>query len=241
MNDAAAAEHAARLRARDRRLLAGAARRAIARFLSHRQPRPWRLQRALQRYRCRAGRDQRRRRRSRSRECASMRRNFSPDLAPKLSLFWTDRSFTIGRFPPLDRLDYLDHAQPLIERERAAPPRPSLDEVRAYLARPATRFLARADRARRRAGRARRCDAPHLHPRPALHRALPLQLACRGGWLRTTTPSRSCTRSPSPASTSISSTARSPAGSPIARRTSCFGERGKLAGQLAACLKIIGA
>jgi predicted nucleotidyltransferase len=60
-------------------------------------------------------------------------RKFSSDLAPRLSLFWSDRGFTIGRFPPLDRLDYLDHAQPLIERERAAPPRPSLDEVRAYL------------------------------------------------------------------------------------------------------------
>jgi predicted nucleotidyltransferase len=60
-------------------------------------------------------------------------RRFSPDLAPKLSLFWTDRGFTLGRFPTLDRLDYLDHAQPLIERERAAPPRPSPDDVRAYL------------------------------------------------------------------------------------------------------------
>jgi predicted nucleotidyltransferase len=60
-------------------------------------------------------------------------RKFSPDLAPKLSLFWTDRGFNIGRFPTLDRLDYLDHAQPLIERERTAPPRPSLDDVRAYL------------------------------------------------------------------------------------------------------------
>ena len=60
-------------------------------------------------------------------------RKCSPDLAPKLSLFWTDRGFTIGRFPPLDRLDYLDHAQPLVEREHAAPPLPSLDEIRAYL------------------------------------------------------------------------------------------------------------
>ncbi|MEE9194517.1 MAG: hypothetical protein V3U44_01650, partial [Alphaproteobacteria bacterium] len=29
----------------------------------------------------------------------------SPALAPKLSLFWTDRGFAIGRFPPLDRAD----------------------------------------------------------------------------------------------------------------------------------------
>ena len=60
-------------------------------------------------------------------------RQVAPDLASKLSLFWTDRGFTIGRFPPLDRLDYLDHAQPLIERERVVPTRPSLEEVRAYL------------------------------------------------------------------------------------------------------------
>src|SRR6185312_5439801 len=57
----------------------------------------------------------------------------APALAHKLSLFWADRDFTIGRFPPLDRLDYLDHARPLTERERALPPRPTRDEVRAYL------------------------------------------------------------------------------------------------------------
>jgi predicted nucleotidyltransferase len=60
-------------------------------------------------------------------------RKFSPDLAPRLSLFWSDRDFTSGRFPPLDRLDYLDHARPLVEREHAAPPRPRLDDVRTYL------------------------------------------------------------------------------------------------------------
>lgn len=54
-------------------------------------------------------------------------------LAPKLSLFWSDRGFAIGRFPPLDRLDYLDHARPLFERERVLPPRPSLNDVRVYL------------------------------------------------------------------------------------------------------------
>lgn len=57
----------------------------------------------------------------------------SPALAPKLSLFWTDRSFAVGRFPPLDTLDYLDHARPLAERERILPERPSLSDVRAYL------------------------------------------------------------------------------------------------------------
>jgi hypothetical protein len=57
----------------------------------------------------------------------------SPLLAPKLSLFWSDRAFSMGRFPPLDRVDYLDHAQALAERERVRPPRPSLAEIRTYL------------------------------------------------------------------------------------------------------------
>jgi hypothetical protein len=58
----------------------------------------------------------------------------SNDLGPKVSVFWTDRDFKGGRFPPLDRADYLDHAVPVIERERIAPSRPTLDEVRGYLA-----------------------------------------------------------------------------------------------------------
>jgi predicted nucleotidyltransferase len=53
----------------------------------------------------------------------------SPELATKLSIFWSDRRFTIGRFPPLDRVDYLDHAVALIERERADPIRPTLCEL----------------------------------------------------------------------------------------------------------------
>jgi predicted nucleotidyltransferase len=57
----------------------------------------------------------------------------SADWGPKLSLFWTDRSFAVGRFPPLDRIDYLDHAIAMIERERVRPTRPSLEEVRRYL------------------------------------------------------------------------------------------------------------
>jgi predicted nucleotidyltransferase len=52
---------------------------------------------------------------------------------PKLSLFWTDRHCAIGRFPPLDRADYLDHAVTLAEREHVVPKRPTLDEVRDYL------------------------------------------------------------------------------------------------------------
>lgn len=60
-------------------------------------------------------------------------RALAPDLAARLSLFWADRSFSVGRFPPLDRIDYLDHAVPLVERQRALPARPSLTEVRGYL------------------------------------------------------------------------------------------------------------
>jgi hypothetical protein len=57
----------------------------------------------------------------------------SPEWGTKLSVFWTDRRFGLGRFPPLDRIDYLDHAVPLMERERVRPARPALDEVRRYL------------------------------------------------------------------------------------------------------------
>ena len=58
---------------------------------------------------------------------------FAPDLAHRVSLFWSDRSFTAGRFPPLDRLDYIDRAIPLIEREKVTIKPPGLDEIRAYL------------------------------------------------------------------------------------------------------------
>jgi hypothetical protein len=57
----------------------------------------------------------------------------SSDLGPKVSVFFTDRGFKGGRFPPLDRADYLDHAVPVIERERIMPSPPSLEEVRGYL------------------------------------------------------------------------------------------------------------
>ena len=57
----------------------------------------------------------------------------SASLGAKLSIFWSDRSFSVGRFPTLDRIDYLDHGVPLIERERVRPDRPSLDAVRTYL------------------------------------------------------------------------------------------------------------
>lgn len=58
----------------------------------------------------------------------------SSELGPKVSVFFTDRGFNGGRFPPLDRADYIDYAVPVIERERVMPSRPSLDEVRGYLA-----------------------------------------------------------------------------------------------------------
>jgi len=58
----------------------------------------------------------------------------SADWGPKLSVFWTDRRFAVGRFPPLDCVDYLDHAVALTERERVRPARPALDEIHRYLA-----------------------------------------------------------------------------------------------------------
>jgi predicted nucleotidyltransferase len=76
----------------------------------------------------------------------------SADWGPRLSVFWTDRTFRLGRFPPLDRLDYLDHAAVLSERERVLPARPALDEIRRYLA--GAPFANWADQARRFAGAA---------------------------------------------------------------------------------------
>jgi len=69
----------------------------------------------------------------------------SADWGAKLSVFWADRQFAIGRFLPLDRVDYLDHAVVLIERERVRPARPALDEIRRYLA--GAPFAGWADRA----------------------------------------------------------------------------------------------
>jgi hypothetical protein len=48
-------------------------------------------------------------------------------------VFWTDRHFSLGRFPLLDRIDYLDHAVVLMERERVRPVRPALEEIQRYL------------------------------------------------------------------------------------------------------------
>ncbi len=57
----------------------------------------------------------------------------SSALAAKLSIFWADRSFRAGRFPPLDWMDYLDHRVAVIERERIEPERPKLADIRAWL------------------------------------------------------------------------------------------------------------
>jgi predicted nucleotidyltransferase len=70
----------------------------------------------------------------------------SDDWGPKVSVFWIDRHFSLGRFPPLDRIDYLDHAVPLVERERVWPARPTLEEIRHYLR--GSPFANWADRAR---------------------------------------------------------------------------------------------
>jgi hypothetical protein len=70
----------------------------------------------------------------------------SADWGPKLSVFWTDRHFSLGRFPPLDRVDYLDHAVALMERERVGATRPTLAEIRDYLR--GAPFAGWSDRAR---------------------------------------------------------------------------------------------
>ncbi|WP_426524178.1 hypothetical protein [Bradyrhizobium sp. McL0615] len=70
----------------------------------------------------------------------------SVDWGPKVSVFWTDRQFSLGRFPPLDRLDYLDHAVALVERECVRPARPTLEEIHHYLR--GAPFASWAERAR---------------------------------------------------------------------------------------------
>ena len=57
----------------------------------------------------------------------------SGDWGSKVSIFWADRHFRAGRFPPLDRVDYHDHGVAILERERIRPTRPSLPEIRDYL------------------------------------------------------------------------------------------------------------
>ncbi len=98
----------------------------------------------------------------------------APELAPKLSIFWADRGFTMGRLPPLDRADYVDHAVPLIERERVRPARPSRAEIRALPARPALRRLDERGAALRRRERAPARRAQALCALPALSRAASL-------------------------------------------------------------------
>jgi hypothetical protein len=57
----------------------------------------------------------------------------SADWGPKISVFWANRDFSVGRFPPLDRIDYLDHAIVLMERECVRPARPGRSEIQQYL------------------------------------------------------------------------------------------------------------
>jgi predicted nucleotidyltransferase len=71
----------------------------------------------------------------------------SADWGAKLSVFWTDRHFSLGRFPPLDRIDYIDHAVVLMERQRVRPARPALEEIRHYLG--GVPFATWTDQARR--------------------------------------------------------------------------------------------
>jgi hypothetical protein len=70
----------------------------------------------------------------------------SADWGPKVSVFWTDRHFSLGRFPPLDRIDYLDNAVALIEHECVRPVRPTLEEIHRYLR--GAPFASWAERAR---------------------------------------------------------------------------------------------
>jgi len=57
----------------------------------------------------------------------------SPSCFSRLSLFWADQDFSVGRFPPLDRVDYIDHAVPVLESRRVYPARPALAEIHTYL------------------------------------------------------------------------------------------------------------
>jgi predicted nucleotidyltransferase len=57
----------------------------------------------------------------------------SADWGTKLSVFWADRHFSIGRFPPLDRVDYLERPVLLWEHKRVLPARPTLEDIQHYL------------------------------------------------------------------------------------------------------------
>ena len=57
----------------------------------------------------------------------------SPEWASKVSIFWADRQFCTGRFPPLDRVDFVDHGVVRVEAEAVRPNRPLLADIRTYL------------------------------------------------------------------------------------------------------------
>jgi hypothetical protein len=56
-----------------------------------------------------------------------------PEIMQPVPIFWADANFSLGRFPPLDRIDYLDHGVPLFQARHVVPARPDLRDVRAYL------------------------------------------------------------------------------------------------------------
>jgi len=62
-----------------------------------------------------------------------MATELAPEWASKVSIFWANRHFSTGRFPPLDRVDFVDHGVVLVESESVRPNRPSLADIRTYL------------------------------------------------------------------------------------------------------------
>ena len=62
--------------------------------------------------------------------------NVSSELAAKLSIFWTDSSFTVGRFPLSTASTISTMRWCLWNASASTPPRPPLAEIRAYLAGP---------------------------------------------------------------------------------------------------------
>lgn len=57
----------------------------------------------------------------------------SSTLGPKLSVFWSNRNFSASRLRALDRIDYIDHAKAIYEKERVTPTRPTQAEIHEYL------------------------------------------------------------------------------------------------------------
>ena len=66
-------------------------------------------------------------------EMKELATELSPEWATKVSIFWADRHFSTGRFPPLDRVDFIDYGMVLVESEAVRPNKPSLADIRTYL------------------------------------------------------------------------------------------------------------